>query len=180
MWLAVHGAFRPLWTEQIHHEWIDAALRNNPTLKRERLDKTRQLMELATEGATIVGFEGLIDHLELPDPNDRHVLAAAIFAEADFIVTSNLRHFPAEVLAHCIRPSIQAIHPDELVRRLAEANVAEVALSVTEHFKSLKKPPKTVEEYVETFRACNMPITANLALKILGGGLMITPPQTAP
>ncbi|MES9971967.1 MAG: PIN domain-containing protein [Candidatus Thiodiazotropha sp.] len=46
----------------------------------------------------VQNHEELIDLLELPDPNDRHVLAAAIMCQADVIVTNNLKDFPQEVM----------------------------------------------------------------------------------
>jgi predicted nucleic acid-binding protein len=49
---------------------------------------------------------------ELPDPKDRHVLAAAIESEADVIVTLNLRHFPSSVLE---KLGIEAQSPDDFL-----------------------------------------------------------------
>ena len=54
----------------------------------------------------------MIDTLTLPDPNDRHVLAAAIVGRCDVIVTQNLKDFPEAALAHF---EIEAQHPDEFI-----------------------------------------------------------------
>ncbi len=56
-------------------------------------------MDQEFEEALVTGYEPLIDTLLLPDPNDRHVLAAALKCEAEVIVTENLRHFPADALS---------------------------------------------------------------------------------
>jgi hypothetical protein len=47
----------------------------------------------------VKGYEDLIESLSLPDPDDRHVLASGIRANAEVIITFNLKDFPAGVLA---------------------------------------------------------------------------------
>ncbi|MGH3170523.1 MAG: PIN domain-containing protein [Trebonia sp.] len=71
---------------------------NRPDLSPERLTVTRERMNTALPGALVSGYEPLVEALKLPDPDDRHVLAAAIAAGAVVIVTSNLDDFPAEAL----------------------------------------------------------------------------------
>ena len=61
------------------------------------------------------GYEDLIEGLHLPDPDDRHVLAAAIRGRTDVIVTANVRDFPPEILTPF---EIEAQHPDEFVMHL--------------------------------------------------------------
>lgn len=76
--LALTDLFRARWTDRIHEEWIRSVLENRPDLKPEQLERTRQLMNQAVPDCLVTGYEGLIDQLELPDPDDRHILAAAI------------------------------------------------------------------------------------------------------
>ena len=71
-----------------------ALRRRRPDLDPSRLDRTRSLMATAVRDWKVAGFENLVDSLKLPDPDDRHVLAAAIKAKAQVIVTSNTRDFP--------------------------------------------------------------------------------------
>jgi hypothetical protein len=71
------------------------------------------LMGTAVRDWKVVDYEPLIDALKLPDPDDRHVLAAAIRARAQIIVTSNLRDFPPE---HLRAWSVDPKSPDEFVR----------------------------------------------------------------
>jgi len=99
MWLAVDDVIRARWTEDIHREWIEALLRKEPNRSRDALERTRDLMDRSTRDALITGYHGLIDGLKLPDPDDRHVLAAAIVGRCDVIVTQNLKDFPRSVLA---------------------------------------------------------------------------------
>ncbi len=90
--LAQAGLVRARWTETIHDEWIRNVLNDNSNLSAERLARTRTLMNEAVRDCLVMGYEDLIDSLTLPDPDDRHVLAAAIRARAEVIVTYNLRN----------------------------------------------------------------------------------------
>ena len=89
--LAVSDLFRAKWSASVHEKWIRALLRRRPDLTAERLERTRGLMDAHVRDALVTGFEDLIGEVQLPDPDDRHVLAAAVVAGADIIVTANLR-----------------------------------------------------------------------------------------
>jgi predicted nucleic acid-binding protein len=146
MHLAVFDTFQAKWTEEIHAEWIRNVLKNRPDLKTEQLERTKQLMNAHTRDAIVENYESLIDSLKLPDENDRHVLAAAIYAKADLIVTFNLRDFPANELA---RYGVEAVHPDNFVQRLIESNANLVFSAAQQQWKSLKNPPKPLAEFLE-------------------------------
>src|SRR5579863_9090922 len=115
MHLAMADLFRARWTDRIHDEWIRSVLANRPDLRREQLERTRRLMNAHILDCVVTGYEHLIDRLKLPDPNDRHVLAAAIRAGADVIVTMNLDDFPVKVLGPY---GIEPQHPDVFVLHL--------------------------------------------------------------
>lgn len=87
--LAVEGLNHARWTDQIQTEWIEKLLQTQPELAREKLERTAALMAQSVLDSQIEGYEAIIDSLKLPDPNDRHVLAAAIIGHADAIVTFN-------------------------------------------------------------------------------------------
>lgn len=78
MHLALTGLFRARWSAAVHEEWISSLLANRPDLTREKLERTRRLMDQHAGDALVTGYEHLISGLQLPDPNDRHVVAAAI------------------------------------------------------------------------------------------------------
>jgi hypothetical protein len=99
MRLALTDLYRARWSDQIHEEWITAVLRNRSDLSRAQLERTRSLMNAHVRDALVDGYQSLIPALALPDPDDRHVLAAAIKRGADLIVTFNLDDFPDHVLA---------------------------------------------------------------------------------
>ena len=96
--LATAGLFAAKWTDRIHDEWTRNLLAQRPDLA-DALERTRSLMDQAVPDCLVEGYESLIEGLSLPDPDDRHVLAAAIRAGAQTIVTINLKDFPALSLA---------------------------------------------------------------------------------
>ena len=145
--LAVTDLFRARWTDQIHEEWIASVLRSRTDLTRERLERTRLLMDAHVRDALVTDFESLIPTLELPDPNDRHVLAAAIRGRADVIVTYNLKDFPAASLQ---RYGIDAQHPDEFLVHLFDLAPAAVLESARRIRTSLRKPLVEIDEYLAT------------------------------
>ena len=98
MRLATTDLFRARWSAAIHDEWTNTVLATRPELK-VQLARTRKLIDAHAMDALVTGYEPLIGTLHLPDPDDRHVLAAAITARADLIVTKNLKDFPAARLA---------------------------------------------------------------------------------
>ncbi len=146
MHLALTGLFRAKWSADVHEEWISALLRKRPDLSREKLERTRLLMDTHAVDALVTGYEHLIPGLHLPDPNDRHVLAAAIRARADVIVTMNLRDFPDETIATF---GIEAQHPDEFISHLLDLSTGLVSGAARAHQQSLKNPAKSTEEYLQ-------------------------------
>lgn len=84
--LAVSDLYRAKWSDEINDEWINALLSNRSDLTREQLERTRDLMNMHVRDALVEGYEDLIEIVRLPDPGDRHVVAAAIKGRADVIV----------------------------------------------------------------------------------------------
>ena len=145
--LAVTDLFKAKWTADIHREWIEALMRNEPQRDRAALERTRDLMDEATRDSLVTGYEPLIASLTLPDPDDRHVLAAAIAGRCDVIVTQNLKHFPDAALAPF---EIEAQHPDEFLCNHLSLAPGVVCGAVRKVWARLLKPPYSVEEYLAT------------------------------
>ena len=145
--LAAASLFRAKWSEEIHGEWTSTLLSNRPDLTKEQLRRTCDMMNDAVFDSLVEGHEGLISSLELPDPDDRHVLAAAIHAGADAIVTFNLRDFPADVMD---RYNLEVLHPDDFIQFQYDFNNAAVIIAARRCRGRLQKPPYSAVEYLDT------------------------------
>ena len=154
--LATSGLFRAKWSPDIHEEWIGAVLRKRKDLKRAQLERTRELMDAHTHDCVVTGYQALISALQLPDPDDRHVLAAAIRGRADVIVTSNLADFPAPVLATY---HIEAQHPDDFLAHLIDLAPPAVCVAARVCRGRLRNPPVTVEQYLAALERLHLPQT---------------------
>lgn len=146
--LAQAGLVRAKWTDEIHEEWIRSVLADRPDLSAERLQRTRRLMDAAVRDCLVTGHRDLIDSLALPDPDDRHVLAAAIAAGAELIVTFNLKDFPPVALA---KHKIEAADPDTFLSSLLDLEPAAVCESIERQRSALRIPPRSLEELLEVF-----------------------------
>jgi len=85
-WLAYYDLYRPAWSEHIFEEWEKLIRRKNPNYDDVKVDERLKRADRAFPFARVENFENLIDGLTLKDPNDRHVLAAAIKINANVIV----------------------------------------------------------------------------------------------
>lgn len=138
--LSMAGVVQVRWSERILDECFDNLLLRRLDLGRERLSRTRALMIAHTPDALVTGYERHMDHLSLPDPDDRHVLAAAIEADARVILTYNLKDFPAEVL----RPyNVVALHPDTWLLEVIERAPNRVLTVLEQQAAQSRRPPNT-------------------------------------
>lgn len=145
MYLALTDLFRAKWTEAIHEEWMRNVQKDYPDITRQKIERTRDLMNAHVRDCLVTGYEDLIDSVTLPDPGDRHVLAAAIRSGADVIVTSNLSDFPRETLS---KYGIDAQNPDEFVMHLIDLAPNLVCSAAKKQRESLKNPPLAVEQFL--------------------------------
>ena len=105
MRLALTDLFKAHWTDHIHDEWINALLRAKKHSP-DSLLRARELMDRHVRDAKVYGYEPLIEGLSLPDPDDRHVLAAAIRCNANAIITFNLKDFPEADAGETLTPHL--------------------------------------------------------------------------
>lgn len=143
--LALADLYRAKWSEEIHEEWMRNLAANRPDIPWERIEGIRQLMDSHARDALVQGHKPLVAGLELPDPQDRHVLAAAIAARADLIVTYNLKDFPPGSIGQY---GIEVQHPDQFLLHQLDLAPDLVCAVVRELRAGLKNPPRSVEEYL--------------------------------
>jgi hypothetical protein len=120
------------------------------------LPRTVELMNCAVPDALVTGHESLVENLALPDADDRHVLAAAIRAGAQLIVTLNLKDFPEAQLAPF---GVEAVHPDHFIAQQFDLREGRLLSAVSTHRRSLRAPPKSPDEYLDTLAAQGLVVT---------------------
>ena len=159
MELALNGLFRAKWTKDIHVEWARNLLKNRTDLTHKQVENVQSLMNKAIPDCLIDGYESIIETINLPDVNDRHVLAAAIRAKADTILTYNIKDFPINILNPY---NIEAQHPDDLLRSLIERAPAKFYSAMRKVKARLKNPPICTSEYLDNLESQSLPQTVGL------------------
>ena len=139
----------------IRHGAMDAA----------RWPRHRAQIEDAIPDFVVQGYTSLIDSIELPDPDDRHVVAAAVRCQASAIITYNLKDFPADA----VEPfDIDAIHPDDFCLSLIEQSGVACIELIHNQLGALRKPPISLDELTHRFENMGLPLTANRLRDELG------------
>jgi predicted nucleic acid-binding protein len=131
------------WTHRIIDEALGAVAKSHEDLSAEQVARLKELMLAAIPDGLVEGHEPLIDGLTgLRDPEDRHVLAAAIKAGAQVIVTSD-KDFTEDALTPW---GIEAKSPDDFV--LDQIDIADRVIwgCVQQIANSRKQRPETVED----------------------------------
>lgn len=152
--IAAAGIVRARWTSEILDECFESILENRPDLSREKLARTREMMERAVPDGLVTGYEALIEGIALPDSEDRHVLAAAIRAGAQAVVTFNLKDFPDTALAPF---GIEAKHPDDFLLDTLDLAAGGVYAVIREQRADLKNPPRSLSDLLDTLSAQGLP-----------------------
>ncbi|MYA66494.1 MAG: PIN domain-containing protein [Gammaproteobacteria bacterium] len=133
--LAEAGLFRPRWSARI----LDETQKAISEITNGETDGSHQraAIEAAFPEAVVNGFEAIEKTLKLPDPNDNHVLAAAITISASVIVTDNLSDFPADILAP---HEIEAISADSFIADTFTLDPIEAIQALKRMRERLKSP----------------------------------------
>lgn len=140
--IAQTGLVQAKWTERILDEAFAVVQKSRLHVDPGQLNKVRELMVEAVPDCLVSGHEPLIDGLKLPDPDDRHVLAAAIRAGAQVIVTAD-KDFTAEALEPW---DIEAKSPDDFVLDQIDINDRVIWACIEAIVNSRKRHPVTVED----------------------------------
>jgi predicted nucleic acid-binding protein len=148
--LAEEGSYRPLWSTHVLNELeVNLGLRVGSEKAQHRVCA----MRTAFPDALVQGYENLIPSMT-NHQKDRHVLAAAIRANAEVIVTFNLRDFPVDSL---IAYDIQAIHPDDFLLDQLDL-FPEVTIRAVESIaEGYEAPPMSTAEYLLKLVSAGVP-----------------------
>lgn len=157
--LATAGFFAAKWTTRIEDEWIRALERQRPNLT-GKLGVRRDSMRDALPDWEVpqAAWEPLVQGIELPDPDDAHVLAAAIAGYADCIVTSNLKDFPNAILMDY---GIEAIDPDRFIINQWDLDPVQAIAAFKRMRARRKKPHATPEDFADALEVGGLPATAD-------------------
>lgn len=156
--LAQTKMFRARWTERIHDEWMrNVAEKQNLSI--EKLARTKALMDAAVLNCLVSGYEQLETSFTLPDPDDRHVVAAAVKTRADLILTFNRKDFPADVLEPL---GLVTQHPDDFLQDMFGISAELFIEAVREDFRHYLAPPPSFDEYIASLARSGIPKTAAL------------------
>lgn len=153
--LAERGLYRPLWSpdiiEELHRNLVEVGIDVRV------VDSLVAEMEGAFPDAEVTGYGSLIEGLTC-DPKDRHVLAAAVRANASRIVTFNLDDFPA---ASVDRFEIEAIHPDTFLLDQLDLAPAAVLDEIARRAAANRRQPKTLPRILDALAKAGVPSFAD-------------------
>lgn len=133
MRLALTDRFRARWSNTIHDEWIRNLLKQRPELDPAALEKTRALMNSSVRDSLVEGFEHLIPAIELPDPDDRHVVACG-----------RLRRRPVDISGTVFHPlALPQVIEDCFTQLLAKAGAIPEPSKTSAHTRRRQEPSAT-------------------------------------
>jgi hypothetical protein len=154
--LASDGIYHVKWTTEITQEWSRNLVTDRPDIA-SKIDRLVELVNLSVQDCLVEGYEYIIPTIELPDLNDRHVVAAAVVGHADAIVTFNLKDFPAELID---KFGVDVQHPDDFLMnqlQLRQFDALEVMRKVRGRYRN---PQLSAKEFIELVSRNGLPQTA--------------------
>ena len=165
--LAEADLYRPLWSERVLDEMVEAIEVVHPTLAVGAARARADAMQLAFDDACVTGWQSLESGIVLPDPDDRHVVAAALRGRADMIVTANLRDFPAESFGDM---GLEVQHPDDFLLNQLDLEPDRTMTSLHRQSAAMKRPGMTTSALLERLARCGVPRFASEAAHQLWRG----------
>lgn len=155
-WFAHYDLYTPKWSSTIFDEWEEVMIRKG--VEKQEALKRVQKANLAFPDALVQNYEGLIEKLNLPDPKDRHVLAAAIKINADIIVTNNLKDFPEKYLDSF---GVKAKNADDFLTDIIDLNPDKAIQAFRELVFNKRRPEMSEYEVLEILRRNGLNATAD-------------------
>lgn len=155
-WFAHYDLYTPKWSGHIFEEWQNVMIRKG--INEAEALKRVQRANAAFPDALVLNYESLIEKLDLPDENDRHVLAAAIKTNANVIVTNNLKDFPKEYLDSF---GLSVKGADDFLTDIIDLNPEKAIEAFKEMVLNRKNPAMDEYQVLESLRKLGLKDTAN-------------------
>ncbi len=152
--LADLDLYKPKWTDEIQEEWIKSLLLKRKDISRKSLESAKSAMNIAFPDSNILKYKSKIRSLTLPDPKDRHVLAAAIKSGSDLIITFNTKDFPTSYIKSF---GVKVLHPDEFILKIIDENNSASYQALKNQVMRLRNPPLSIEEVLNAIKKCGLP-----------------------
>lgn len=152
--LAEAGLYRPLWSDRVLDEMVDAIGVIHPELASGRARARAAAMQASFEDACVTDWEELVAGISLPDPDDRHVVTAGLPGRADMIVTANVRDFPAEVLEPL---GLEVQHPDEFLLNQLDLEPDITIATLHRQASATRRPAITTKVLLDHLARCGAP-----------------------
>lgn len=158
--LAEAGLYRPLWSDRVLDEMVDAIGMIHPELASGLARSRADAMQASFEDACVTDWEELVAGISLPDPDDRHVVAAALQGRADMVVTANVRDFPSEVPEPM---GLEVQHPDEFLLNQFDLEPDLTVATLHRQAAATRRPVRTPKALLDHLARCGVPRFAELA-----------------
>jgi predicted nucleic acid-binding protein len=155
-WFAYYDLYTPKWSEHIFDEW--KRVMKEKGVSEQAANIRIGKANLAFPDALVKNYQGLIDFLELPDKDDRHVLASAIKTNANVIVTNNIKDFPEAYLQSF---GLNAKTADDFLTDIIDLNHEQAVAAFKEMVLNKKNPKMDEYEVLNQLRNAGLKDTAN-------------------
>lgn len=165
--LAEADLYRPLWSVRVLDEMVSAIEAVHPNLADGAAKARGDAMQAAFDDACVTGWESLESGITIPDPNDRHVVAAALRGRADLIVTANLRDFPSVMLRSV---GLEVQHPDDFLLNQLDLEPDFTMATLHRQAAATRRPAITTPVLLGHLAKCGVPRFASEAAHQLWRG----------
>ena len=151
---AEHNLTQPYWSPAVVDEAVRAISDIRPGLGEDRIRRRFTAMDAAFPGASVTAGTSTLNDYDFPDPDDKHVVAAALVASAQTIVTANTKDFP-KPLMH--RLGLSVMTPDELLLALLDEDAEAMTSVVVEVAEALQNPKRTTDDLLISLHLAGAP-----------------------
>ncbi len=162
LWFAHYDLYTPKWSNDIMNELEIVMMKKN--IPQAKIEAQIQRINNAFPDALVKNYESLIPNLLLNDPKDCHVLAAAIKANANIIVTNNLKDFPAEYLTEFGLTSTSA---DDFITDIIDLNQKIAVDAFNEMVNNRRNPDLDCYQVLDRLRQRGLTQSANFLHSLL-------------